>query len=326
MSHNYIDQLKPGVFINDVYMVSQPVLRNTTRGDFYIAMYLSDKTGKANCRMWSTTEEIYNSIPKEGFVRVNGKTEMYQNTLQIVVNQVEVVDVAHVNVADFLPATDKDVSVLFNEVVRMLGEIKHPYVKALIQEYLSDDELMDMFRRSPAAVKMHHAFLGGLLEHTHGMLQVALRILPLYPQVQADLVIAGIFLHDLCKTTELSYDLAFSYTNQGQLVGHLVRAAILLDQKADRIIDKGYPLNQEIIDNITHILLSHHGKYEFGSPKLPATLEAIMVSYIDDMDAKLNFANDAIENEPSPDDWTPWKNLNMQAGTKFYKKKATREI
>ncbi|AQQ09031.1 3'-5' exoribonuclease YhaM [Sedimentisphaera cyanobacteriorum] len=322
MPHEFINELKPGRTLNDIFMVTQPVLRNTSRGDLYIAMFLSDKTGKVNCRMWNASEETYQSLPKEGFIRVNGKTELYKDSLQIVVNRVEVIDTSEVNVADFLPATDKDIDKMYSEICEILSRIKDPYLKALMDEYLADEQLMENFRKAPAAVKMHHAYLGGLLEHTNNMLKAAVGILPYYPQVQGELVVAGIFLHDLAKTEELRYALGFGYTNTGQLVGHIVQSAIWLDQKTDVLLEKGIEPNKEIVDNLMHILVSHHGKYEFGSPKIPSTLEALMVSYLDDLDAKLNFANDAIENEQTSDDWTTWKSFNMSAGTKFYKKKA----
>jgi 3'-5' exoribonuclease len=274
-----------------------------------------------NCRLWNTTEELYNQLPKEGFVQISGKTELYQNTMQVVANQIEVVSAEHVNLADYMPRTQKDVALMFKEVKAILDGIKHPHIKALIEEYFKDAELMKKFCTAPAAIKMHHGYLGGLLEHTNNMLKVAEKILPLYPQVQADLVLAGIFLHDMSKTDELTYSMAFGYSDTGQLLGHIVQGAIALDQKADMLLDRGIEISRPILDNIMHIIISHHGKYEFGSPKLPATPEAMMVSYIDDLDAKLNFIDDAIENEQTSDDWTNWKQLSAQPGTKFYKKR-----
>ncbi len=321
MEHQYIADLKAGMFLNDTYMVTQPVLRNTTRGDFYIAMFLSDKTGKVNCRVWNATQELYDSIPKEGFVRVKAKTELYQGNMQIVANEVEVVDPKEVNIEDFLPKTSKDIPTMFAELKQNLAQIQDGNLKALLREFLSDKELMQKFCKAPAAVKMHHAYIGGLLEHTHNMLEVAVRILPLYPNVQADLVLAGIFLHDICKTSELSYDLAFSYTTTGQLLGHIVQAAIMLDQKADLLLDKGIEIDKAVLDNLTHIILSHHGKYEFGSPKLPATPEALMVNYIDDLDAKMNFVEDAQLHDGADDEWTNWKPLSISAGTRYLRTK-----
>jgi len=321
MEHKYINDLAAGSLLEDVYMVTQPVLRNTTRGDFYIAMFLSDKSGKANCRVWSATQELYDSIPKEGFVRIKGKTELYQGNMQIVANHIEVVDVKTIKLEDFLPKTKKDIPTMFEEVKQSLAQIEDANVKALLREYVADKDLMSNFCKAPAAVKMHHAYIGGLLEHTHSMLQVAKGILPLYPNVQADLVLAGIFLHDICKTSELSYDLAFSYSMSGQLLGHIVQGAIMLDQRADMLLDKGIEIDKAVLENLTHIILSHHGKYEFGSPKLPATPEALMVSYIDDLDAKMNFVEDAQLNDTSDEEWTSWKPLSINSGTKYLRTK-----
>ncbi|MFI4912419.1 MAG: 3'-5' exoribonuclease YhaM family protein [Sedimentisphaeraceae bacterium JB056] len=321
MSHCFIKDLQPGINFTDTYMVTQPVLRNTTRGDLYIAMFLSDKTGKANCRVWSATEELYNQIPKEGFVQISGKTELYQNNLQIVANQITVVAPENVNVEDYMPKTSKDIPQMYKEVKQIMGGVQHPELKALVEEYFKDSDLMRKFCYAPAAIKMHHNYIGGLLEHTNNMLKVAEKILPLYPQVQGDLVLCGIFLHDMSKTEELVYNLGFSYSNTGQLVGHIVQGAIMLDQKVDMLLDRGIEMKREIVDSLMHILLAHHGKYEFGSPKLPATPEAFMVNYIDDLDAKMNFVEDAIENEKTADDWTGWKQANSQPGTKLFKKK-----
>ncbi len=321
MSHRFIKDLKPGLNFTDTYMVTQPVLRNTSRGDLYIAMFLSDKTGKVNCRVWNASEELYSQIPREGFVQVAAKTELYQNNIQIIANQVIPVPAEHVNVEDYMPKTDKDIAEMYKEVKIIMGDVKNTQLRALIEEYFRDTELMRKFCTAPAAIKMHHNYIGGLLEHTNSMLKVAQKILPLYPNLQADLVLTGIFLHDMSKTEELTYALGFSYSNSGQLVGHIVQGAIMLDQKADMLLDRGVEINREIVDSVMHILLSHHGKYEFGSPKLPATPEALMVSYIDDLDAKLNFVEDAIENEKTSDDWTGWKQSSVNQGTKFFRKK-----
>ena len=321
MSHTLIKDLQPGTNIDEVYMVTQPVLRNTTNGSLYIAMFLSDKTGKLNCRVWNATEELYNAIPKEGFLHIVGKTELYQGNLQLVANHVNVVAPEQVDLEAYLPKTSKDTAKMFEDVKSALDQIKNPQIKALMNEFLGDKELMRRFCIAPAAVKMHHSYLGGLLEHTSTMLNVATRILPMYPNVQADLVLAGIFLHDMAKTEELSYDLAFNYTNTGQLVGHIVQAAIMIDQKADMLLDKNVVVRRDILDNLIHIILAHHGKYEFGSSKLPATLEALMVNYIDDLDAKMNFVTDAVENEMGDDDWTAWKPSSVNVGTKFFRKR-----
>ncbi len=318
MAHKFITEIEPGETIDDIYLVREPILRSTARGDLYIAMFLSDRTGQLNGRMWQATEAIYKALPKPGFIHMQGRSELYQNNLQIIINNISVVDAKKVCLEDFLARTDKDTKKLFEEVKEIVGRIKNPQLKALIDEFLADNELMEKFCNVPGGVKLHHNYLGGLLEHTHNMLRVAVAILPLYPKVQADLVLAGIFLHDIGKTEELSYDMAFSYTDSGQLIGHIVKSFLMINQKADALVAKRAPIDKTIMDSLEHIVLSHHGEYEFGSPKLPATPEAFMVYYIDDMDAKVSQVMSAIENEPSDSDWTPWKRALQ---TRLYRKR-----
>ncbi|MFA6176097.1 MAG: HD domain-containing protein [Phycisphaerae bacterium] len=313
MAHLFIDQVQAGQQINDVYLISQAVLRSTTNGKLYIAMFVADKTGKTNGRVWNATEELFKSLPKEGFVQIIGRSELYQNTLQIVADKIAAVPSDKINIDDYLPRTPKNIKQMYEEMLKILGEIKNPSVKALVDEFIKDKELMKKFCKAPAAMSNHHSYLGGLLEHTHNMLNSAKAILPCYPHLQADLVLAGIFLHDMGKTEELSYEMAFGYTDRGQLIGHIVQTALMVDQKADAI-----EISQTILDSITHIILSHHGEYEFGSPKLPMTAEAYLVNFLDNIDAKMNQIMEKIETDPSQDNWTGFiKSLD----SKLYRKR-----
>ncbi|MHC4488881.1 MAG: 3'-5' exoribonuclease YhaM family protein [Planctomycetota bacterium] len=318
MAHKFINEIGPGEAIDDIYIVRDPILRSTTRGDLYIAMFLSDRSGQLNGRMWQATETIYKALPKPGFVYVQGRSELYQNNLQIIVNNLSVVDANKVCIDDFLARTDKDTKQMFEEVTKIVGRIKNPQLKTLAGEFLADAELMEKFRNAPGGMKLHHSYIGGLLEHTHNMLRAAVAILPLYPNVQADLVLAGIFLHDIGKTKELTYDMAFSYTDSGQLIGHVVQSLLMINQKADALKAKGTQIEQAVLDALGHITLSHHGQYDFGSPKLPATAEAFMVYYIDDLDAKMSQVTTAIDNELSDSNWTAWKNALQ---TRLYRKR-----
>jgi len=318
MAHKFINEIEPGESIDDIYMVREPILRSTTRGDLYIAMFLSDRSGRLNGRMWQASEDVYKSLPKPGFVHIQGRSELYQNNLQIVVNNISVVDATKVRLEDFLARTDKDTQQMFEGVKSIVARIKHPQLKGLVDEFLADAELMEKFHNVPAATTLHHNYLGGLLEHTYNMLQVAVAILPFYPSVQADLVVAGIFLHDIGKTKELAYDMAFSYTDSGQLIGHIVQGLLMINQKAETLRTRGMQIEQTVLDALGHIILSHHGEYEFGSPKLPAMPEAFMVYYIDDLDAKMSQVTAAIENELSDSNWTAWKSALQ---TRLYKKR-----
>jgi len=318
MAHRFINQVEAGQTIDDIYIVKDPILRSTTRGDLYIAMFLTDRTGQLNGRMWQATEATYRSLPKPGFVHIKGRSELYQNNLQIVINNVAIVDPGKVDIDDFLPRTKKNIKQMFEEVKATVGRIENSQLKALVGEFLADTELMEKFCNAPAAMKMHHDYMGGLLEHTHNMLRVAVAILPLYPDVQPDLVLAGILLHDIGKTEELAYDMAFSYTDSGQLIGHISKSLLMINQKADSLRSAGTQIDQAVLDAIGHIILSHHGQYEFGSPKLPATTEAFMVCYIDDLDAKINQVTSAIDKEVGDTNWTAWQN-SLQ--TRLYRKR-----
>jgi 3'-5' exoribonuclease len=318
MAHKFINDIVPGEQIDDVYIVRDPILRSTTRGDLYIAMFLLDRTGQLNGRMWQATEAVYNSLPKPGFVHVHGRSELYQNNLQIIINNINPIDASKVSIEDFLARTKKDTKQMFKEVKDILTRIKNQQLKALVGEFISDSELMKKFCESPAAIKLHHSYLGGLLEHTHNVLRLAVSILPLYPQLQADLILAGVFLHDIGKTDELTYDMAFSYTDSGQLIGHITKSFAMMNRKADVLAAKGTPIDKSVLDALGHIILSHHGQYEFGSPKLPATPEAFMVYYIDDLDAKMNQVTMAIDNEQNDSNWTNWQNALQ---TRLYTKR-----
>jgi len=317
MGRKFVNEIEAGQTISDVYMVKDPILRSTTRGDLYIAMFICDRTGQVNGRMWQASEDVYRALPKPGFVQIRGRSELYQNNLQIIVNSVTVVDETKVAIEDFLARTDKDTDKLFAEVQEMVGRVENASLKALVGEFLADEEMMANFCKAPGGVKLHHGYIGGLLEHTHNMLRVASAILPLYPSVQADVVLAGIFLHDMGKTEELGYDMTFSYTDSGQLIGHIVKTVVMIEKKAEALRAKRVEVSQEALDALNHVVLSHHGEYEYGSPKLPATAEAFMVAYLDNLDAKINQVTSAIENEVSDSNWTAWQG-SLQ--TRLYRK------
>ena len=317
MAHLFIKDIQPGQQLQDIYMVTQPVLRNTTRGDLYIAMFLSDKTGKVNSRIWQATEQLYQSLPSEGFVAIRGKSELYQGNMQIVVNDVQVVEPDQVRLMDYMPRTDKNIGEMFEQVKTILATIENNDLKLLTQAFLDDQELMKQFCIAPAAMQMHHNYLGGLLEHTLNMLNVAQALFPLYPRIQKDLVLAAIFLHDIAKTQELSYKIGFSYTDRGQLLGHIIQGTQMITQKADDLKADGTPVDPEILDALLHIIISHHGQYDFGSPKLPATPEAFMVNYIDNLDAKMNQTENLIANDAG--DGRNWTSYQRSLETKLYR-------
>ena len=306
-SRRNVAELTSGELVDQVFLISQPQLRTTSRGDFYIAAYISDRTGKTNSRMWQANEAIFKSLPEEGFVRVKGRTESYQGSLQVVVDAMRPVNADEVELEEFLPACPRDVDQMFAQLKKILTKIANPNWQRLVKAFLDDDELMTLLRKAPAAITLHHAYLGGLLEHTLSVLELGCRVLPQYPDLDADLVLTGLFLHDIGKTTELAYDLSFHYTDQGRLLGHLVKGALLIQDKIDKLnIKAAEPFPQLLAESLLHIIVSHHGVREFGCPVLPATPEAFVVHYLDNLDSKMALTFSEIAGASGTANWTSY--------------------
>lgn len=325
--HRFIDQMQPGEQLADqVFLVCKKDLRTTTNGGLYIHLVLGDRTGQLLGRIWNASQQQYEMIPDGGFLCVRGRTESYKGALQFIVDGLRAADKGTFDIGDYIPRTKHDIDKMWNDVLAILRTIKHPLVLALIKEFVKDEGIVEGFKRAPAAVTNHHAYVGGLLEHTLSVLTLATRVFGKnddseshYPEVSRDLVLAGVFLHDIGKTAELTYDTNFTYTSAGQLVGHITQAAIWIDRKAADVADAmGQPFPEDLQNVLTHIVLSHHGTYEFGSPRLPACLEAIAVHYLDNLDARLNMALSAIEDARNADsDWTEYA---RPLETKVFKK------
>lgn len=257
---------------------------------YFLKCLIGDRSGQLPARMWTIDEATYTSLPTDGFVRLEGQTQAYQGETQVIINRIEAAEPTPVEMRDLLPTSARDPDEMFAELCAVLETLRHPAMKALAQTYLEDAFLMDHFRRAPAAKSMHHAFLGGLLEHTLTLLRLADAICPLYPKINRDLVVMGLFLHDLGKTRELVFDRAFCYSDRGELIGHIVEGAIMLHDKAQQLLARGVRLPHGALMVLQHIIISHHGVPEFGAAKIPATPEAILVSQIDNLDAKTAMA------------------------------------
>jgi len=258
---------------------------------YFLKCLVGDKSGQVPARMWTIDEATYSSLPTDGFVYLEGQTQAYQGEIQLIISRIEPIEPNAEQIRELLPASVRPVAEMFDELCTLLGTLKHPAMKALAKAYLDDGFLMDQFKQAPAAKTMHHAYLGGLLEHTLNLLKLADAICPLYPKLNRDIVMMGLFLHDLGKTRELVYDRAFSYTDRGELIGHIVDGAIMLHDKVQQVMrEQGVRIPGNAILVLQHIIVSHHGVPEFGAAKIPATPEAILVSQLDNLDAKTNMS------------------------------------
>lgn len=318
MAHQFIADLKPGQRLDDVvFLIRSKDLRTTTEGRLYIHAVLVDRTGQIVARMWQATEGMYRAMPEGGFMRFKGRVENYKGNLQFIIDGILIADPGTYSVADFLPTTERDREKMWKRLVEILRGIKNGDVLALVEAFLADKALMERFQAAPAAATMHHAYIGGLLEHTLNVLEVALRVIPLYPKLNLDLVLAGVFLHDIGKSKELTFETNIAYSDSGQLLGHIVQATMMIEQKADALAASGKPIPDRLRWELQHIVVSHHGSYQFGSPKLPAIPEAIAVHYLDNLDAKVNMFLSEIENHPDPA--SRWTNYNRALETRIFK-------
>jgi 3'-5' exoribonuclease len=261
MRRLFLRDCAPGDLVEDVFIITNKQLAATSAGKYFIKAFCSDRTGQFTARVWNATRDMFNAMPEAGFLRIRGRVENYQNNLQLIIEQMWAAKEGSFEIADLMPHTERDVDQMFGRVVEICGSIGNRHLAALLEAYLADEKLMADFRRAPAAMSFHHAFLGGLLEHTLNAMEVADAVCRFYPKLNRDLVVSGIFLHDLAKTWELCYDSAFGYTDAGQLVGHVVKGAIWVEKKAEEAGKLlGEPIPRTLIDVVQHIILSLDAK------------------------------------------------------------------
>jgi len=320
MRRLFLRDCSPGDVIEDVFVMNNKQLSATSTGKFFIKAFISDRTGQVTARLWNATRELFNLLPESGVIRVRGRVENYQNNLQFIIEQTWQAKEGSYDIADLLPHTSKDIDQMMAKLVELCGTVKSRPLAAIARAYLDDAELMADFRRAPAAMNFHHAFIGGLLEHTLNAMEVSDAVCKFYPSLNRDLVLIGIFLHDIAKTWELSYNAAFSYTDGGQLVGHVVKSAIWVEQKAQvAAVALGEPVPRPLIDVLQHIILSHHGLPEFGAARLPSTPEAIAVHVIENLDAKLMMALAATRQDGAEGAEGNWTEYQKALGGRLYR-------
>jgi 3'-5' exoribonuclease len=307
-ARRFVATLADGENLEEVYLVSDKQLRANRNGNLFMQLELRDRTGSISGRLWNAGEPLFKSFEAGDFVLVKAKVQLFQGSLQLILNNVSKVPSESVDLGDFLPHTDKDVGKLYERLRTLLRKLDNPHLRALAECYFMDDAFVRGFCKAPAGVRNHHAYVGGLLEHVVNILEVADRICPLYPEVDRDLLLMGVFLHDSGKVRELSYDRTFAYSDEGQLLGHLVIGVEMVEQKAReaaKLTGSSFPA--ELLLRVKHLIVSHHGTYEFGSPRLPMTPEAIALHFLDNLDAKLHLFIREIRDDSNPGSaWTPY--------------------
>jgi len=318
MARRFINQFGDREQVDDVFLAAEKQLRPNRQGNLYLQLRLSDRTGSITGMMWNAGEHAYKSFESGDYLRVEGKTQLYNGTLQIIVNDVERADASTIDENDFLQVTTQNIDDLAARLAEILRGIKNQHLRTLAECFLMDESFMSDFSAAPAAIKHHHAYRGGLLEHVVNLLELALLVGPRYPEIDLDLLLMGAFVHDMGKTEELQFDRDFAYTDTGQLIGHLVLGAEMLQRKIEEAEKlSGEPFPSELALRLKHMILSHHGQYDFGSPKLPMTLEAIALHYLDSLDAKVHSFHKLMEDDVNSD--SPWTVYHPNLGRKLFK-------
>ena len=313
MANTLIKDIKIGNKINQIFLLQKSDSRKTKTGSLYITAQLSDRSGIIEARLWNATNEQITQFGKDDILNIKGRVESFQNNLQLIVESFLPANLDEVDMGELLPCTEKDIPEMLKELKEILYSVEDKNLINLFKLFLEDEKFCKGLCSAPAAVQFHHAFLGGLLEHIISVLKLAGPITVQYPMINKDILYAGIFFHDIGKIEELSYTKAFKYTDEGQLLGHLITGIKLLNTAVKKLPD--FP--PKLLTIIEHLILSHHGSYEWGSPKLPMTIESIALHYLDNFDAKIFAFNKAINDDKN--EGNNWTEYNRMFERRLYK-------
>jgi 3'-5' exoribonuclease len=298
-----IADLLPGQIATGVFLVTAKEVRQKKSGDPYLSLTLADKTGDLDAKMWDNVEAVMNTFDRNDFVRVTGLPNLYNNRLQFTVHKLASVSEEGVEIGDFFPASGRDRDEMMSELRGVIGSIGNPHLRALLEAVFSDANLAERYKTAPAAKSIHHAWIGGLIEHVLQLCRLCRAVAPLYPQVDVDLLLVGAILHDIGKVDELTYHRGFGYSDEGQLIGHIVQGLRIVDHAARQVPE--IPVRLKTL--VDHMILSHHGELEFGSPKVPLFPEAIMLHFLDNLDSKMEAMRAAAGKDNfSEGAWSGW--------------------
>jgi len=293
MKETYIRDLQPNQVITSEFLVQSKELRYKKTGESYLSLALSDKTGELDAKMWENVEHVHLTFERDDFIKVKGAIQIFRNKVQMTLHKLRRLEDAEVDLSDFFPRSARDPEDMWQELGAVVEGIETAPLKELLTRILSDPEIAARLKLAPAAKTLHHAYLGGLLEHILSLCRLSMLVVQNYSGIDSDLLLAGVVLHDLGKIYELSYSRSFSYTTEGQLLGHMILELEILHRTLAGMPDFPRPL-QTLLE---HLIISHHGQYEFGSPKLPMFPEALMLHYLDDMDSKIQGMQGILERD-----------------------------
>lgn len=301
----YIQDLREGSAVKDVYLCKQKNAATTKNGKEYYNVILQDKTGTIDAKVWDTNSFGIAEFSAHDYVFINGDVTSFNGALQVNIKQARVADSGDYNEADYFPVSSKNIDEMYAELLDIIGKIDNVYLKKLLQAFFVEDKtFIERFKKSSAAKTVHHGFIGGLLEHTLSVTKLCAYFCNTYPVLKKDLLLTAAICHDIGKTKELSAFPDNDYTDEGNLLGHIVMGTEMISDKIREIPDFPAVLAGEL----KHCIIAHHGKLEFGSPKVPALMEAVALNYADDTDAKLQMFTELV-NKTDTYDWLGYNRL-----------------
>lgn len=286
--------------ITSSFVVTSKQAKPKKSGELYLALTLADRTGHIDAKMWDNVAEHIDCFEQDDFVKIRGLINKFNGRFQLTLHKVRSLQESEVEFDDYLPRTTKDIGALWRTLEEFVAGFRDPHLKALVQAFMNDPQIERAYKNAPAAKSLHHAYIGGLLDHVVSLFQLCDLACRNYPEmIDRDLLLSGAFLHDIGKVHELAFARSFTYTTRGQLLGHMVIELEMLQQKIAQL--PGFP--EEYKTLLEHLIISHHGKYEFGSPKMPMFPEALMLHYLDDLDSKMEAMRAHFQREPDAE-WT----------------------
>lgn len=305
MKAKYVSDILAGESVNEIFVLAEKNVAQKKDGNNYLTMVLGDRTGRIKGVAWDNVATMVAAATAGDFVEVGGSVSEYRGHLQMVVRTMEQVPADKVDPADFLPATTRNVEAMYERLTALTRAVETDYIRELLEAFWRDERFVADFKAAPAAKKMHHAYIGGLLEHTLSMALLTERIAGHYQGLDMDLLLAGVVLHDIGKTRELAYTVSFDYSDEGRLLSHIVIGIEMVSEKLASV--PTFP--EEKANLLKHMIISHHGTREFGSPEPPKTLEAFLLNHIDEIDSKVNSIRDFMAKEDSGANWTAYHRL-----------------
>lgn len=288
-----VNNLVPNEVVTAQFLVLSKEVRQKKTGEVYLSLHLADRTGELEAKMWDNVSEIMDTFDRDDIVKVKGLLQLYQNRAQFTIHRLRRLLDHEFDLADYFPCSERDPEEMFRELQSIIAGVENPYLHRLLIAVFEDPQLAAAYKIAPAAKTIHHACRSGLIEHVLSLCSLARLTAAHYPEVDLSLLLTGVILHDIGKVEELSYARSFNYSPDGQLLGHIVLGLRLLASKFDRVPD--FPSRLRVL--VEHMIISHHGELEFGSPKVPAFAEALLLHHLDNLDSKMNAMRNALKRD-----------------------------